>query len=276
MLTLRTDTGSPVPYPKPAGPATFNETTGEGVSWAGWTWNPITGCKHSCTYCYARSISTRFTSAFPAGFEPLFHEERLPAPSTTKIPRKHRSDPAYERVFVCSMADMWGRWVPRPWIEQILAVERAAPQWVYLHLTKFPDRYLEFVDDLPPNSWAGTSIDEQVRVRIAMRAMEKLAGRVELPWLSLEPLEADLDIPDLSMFGWVVIGARTATVQPGGYMPAFNPPASWVLRLTDQARQDGVPVHWKPNLRKSMEGIAAPGDPDRFDEYPTGMRRLAA
>jgi hypothetical protein len=31
----------------------FNETN-ESIEWARWTWNPITGCKHGCKYCYAR------------------------------------------------------------------------------------------------------------------------------------------------------------------------------------------------------------------------------
>src|SRR5690606_21415892 len=74
MLTLRTHDGREFPYPKPSGKATFTQQTGEGISWAKWSWNPVTGCLHGCTYCYARAIAARFPDGFPAGFTPLFHE----------------------------------------------------------------------------------------------------------------------------------------------------------------------------------------------------------
>lgn len=30
------------------------------IEWADATWNPVTGCFHSCEYCYARRIAERF------------------------------------------------------------------------------------------------------------------------------------------------------------------------------------------------------------------------
>ncbi len=82
------DADGTVQYPKPLHPASFNETRGEGISWAAWSWNPVTGCLHGCDYCYAREIamSTRFAPAYPAGFEPTYHNERLEAPKHTRIP----------------------------------------------------------------------------------------------------------------------------------------------------------------------------------------------
>lgn len=32
------------------------------IEWADSTWNPITGCRHKCPYCYARGIANRFVS----------------------------------------------------------------------------------------------------------------------------------------------------------------------------------------------------------------------
>ena len=30
------------------------------IDWATMSWNPVTGCRHGCPYCYARRTATRF------------------------------------------------------------------------------------------------------------------------------------------------------------------------------------------------------------------------
>lgn len=260
-ITLLTHTGEEVQYPEPRSQPTFNQTVGPGISWAKWSWNPVTGCLHGCEYCYAREIATneRTRDAFPVGFTPLFHRERLSAPRFTVIPDVYRNDPAYRRVFVCSMADLYGAWVPKDWIAQVHASMLASPQWEYLLLTKFPARYNQV--ELPPNAWVGTSVDEQKRVPLAEKAFRKIEG-VKVKWLSLEPLREPLEFSDLSMFDWVVIGAQTATRQGDTTVPAFAPPFEWVARIYLQAKAAGCKVHFKPNLTHLQPGMQWP------DEYP--------
>jgi protein gp37/ParB-like chromosome segregation protein Spo0J len=268
-LILRTHDGQEYPYPQPKGKATFNQTPGEGISWAEWSWNPVTGCLHGCEYCYAREIamSDRLKPFYPAGFTPLFHSERLDAPRNTVIPAAHRENDAWHRVFVCSMADLYGRWVPDEWISQVHASMLASPQWEYLLLTKFPARYVGL--DLPAAAWLGTSVDEQKRVRIAEDAFRQIDG-VAVKWLSLEPLREPLEFTDLSVFDWIVIGAQTETRQPGKAIPAFAPPFEWVARLVAQAREAGCKVHCKPNLlgavNPQLPGMQMP------NEYPSPPR----
>ena len=247
-VTLKTHLGENVLYQLPKGEAKFNATNDQ-VSWAGWTWNPVTGCLHNCPYCYAREgavTNKNLRQFYPAGFTPLFHHERLSAPFNMKVPPEAAQDSRMGRVFVSSMGDLFGKWVPDEWIEKVFASCHANQQWEYLFLTKFPQRYVGL--QLPPTAWIGTTVDEQYRVKIAEEAFRHIDG-VRLKWLSLEPLREDLRFNDLSMFDFVVLGSQSATEQPEiGWVPEFAPPAEWVMRITDQAHEAGCRVYWKPNL----------------------------
>ena len=136
------------------------------IDWADSTWNPVTGCLHGCEYCYARRIAERFGGAseihnnecchecqwitegtgeihdlnepiydfdngrnapYPFGFDPTFHRYRLDEPQKWKKPRN---------IFVCSMADLFGDWVPDEWIREVFQACEAAPQHRYLFLSK--------------------------------------------------------------------------------------------------------------------------------------------
>ena len=116
--------------------------------WCDSTWNPVTGCLHTCEYCYARRIAERFGTLnkgpqpedeglsfvpdeperfweldepvrneagkiepFPADFYPTLHRYRLNEPARNKKP---------QNIFVCSMADLFGEWVPDEWIEEVM------------------------------------------------------------------------------------------------------------------------------------------------------------
>jgi len=251
-IKLQRVDGTTIDHPKPQN-VTYNRTKGDGISWADWSWNPVTGCEHSCTYCYAREIANnpRFANAYPLGFEPLFHPERLTAPTNTHLPKTETL--TSHNVFVCSMADLFGKWVPDEWINQVLDTCRTNPQWRYLFLTKFPSRYKGLT--FPPKAWVGTSVDTQRRVDIAMHSMANVEAEVK--WLSLEPLLEPLHFDSLAMFDWIVIGAQTSTAAEKAKAPNFE----WVADLVAQARRDGVAVHLKPNLNNSP-GMTLP------NEYP--------
>jgi protein gp37 len=266
MWNTKTGSIKHVSYPLPNSAPKFNRTNQQ-VDWAAWTWNPVTGCLHGCNYCYARELSHRpsYAEIYPVKFEPIFHHYRLDAPKNTEVPREARTDGRQRRVFVCSMADLYGKWVPDHWIERVHASCIANPQWDYLFLTKFPRRYVGL--DLPTTAWLGTTVDEQKRVRLAEEAFSQIKN-VRVKWLSLEPLLAPLEFSDLSMFDWVVIGSQSATEQPHGHVPGFAPPFEWVARITDLAKECGCRIYHKPNLL----GITNPQSPGMklIQETPKG------
>jgi protein gp37 len=245
------------PKPKVQGRATFNQTN-EMVDWARWTWNPVTGCKHDCVYCYARDIANRF---YPEKFEPTYHADRLNAPRHTKAPNLADDVPAIQRtawrnVFVCSMADLFGRWVPDDWITNVLDSCRKSPEWNYLFLTKFPNRYENL--DFPETSWVGTSVDEQKRVANAEKAFKKVKAKVK--WLSVEPMRERLKFTNLGLFDWVVIGGQSKS----SGAPEFHPEPWWALELAYEAHKAGCAVYFKPNTFERPWNIPV-------KEYPRAM-----
>lgn len=237
------------------------------IGWCDLTLNTATGCKHGCAYCYARRIASRFngTKAWPNGFEPTFHPERLTEPGKVKKP---------SRIFVGSMGDLFGDWVPREWIERTLKMTQDYPWHTYIFLTKNPARYREF--SWPDNCWMGTSIENQEAANERINSL--LEAKALVKFLSIEPLLGPVnlthvarlekypsyidDVPDQWTFyddaltgfrahkaggsygpkaDWVIIGAQTG---PG----AVKPEPAWVESLIKQCRDANVPLFLKDNL----------------------------
>ena len=248
------------------GKSTFNETN-DNIEWAAWSWNPVTGCLHDCPYCYARDIANRF---YAHKFAPSFLPDRLSAPSNTKFPNLDTiTDPvlrmAKRNVFVCSMADLFGKWVPAEWIEAVLQQAWDNPQWTFLFLTKFPIRMAEF--QFPKNSWIGTTVDKQYAVDRAEKAFTKIrnGGYEGIAWLSCEPMMEHLSFNSLDMFDWVIMGGSSKSTQT----PAFVPPFIWWDSLYWQAKKFNLPVYMKTNLvfddsNRDVQWTA------RVREYPEG------
>lgn len=236
----------------------------DNIEWALWSWNPVTGCEHNCPYCYARDIATRF---YAPQFAPALWPARLHAPRNTPFPaEKAAAWMGHKNVFTCSMADLFGRWVPAEWIEAVLAAVRDAPQWNFLFLTKFPIRLSEF--EFPDNAWVGTSVDCQARVANAEKAFRKVKAGVK--WLSCEPLIEPLTFSDLGAFDWVVLGGASRSSRT----PEWHPPRPWVQAIEDEADRLGVKVYEKSNLFDRVRQY--PGvDPVRVKQAPDGLRYLA-
>ena len=226
----------------------FNRTN-DNIEWARWSWNPVTGCLHDCPYCYARDIANRF---YPEKFEPTFRPERLSAPKNTRVPVGADQDIGLRNVFVCSMADLFGAWVPDEWITAVLDAVRDTPQWNFLFLTKNSARLAE--QAWPANAWVGTTIDRQSRVRPAEEALSRTSAPVK--FISCEPLREPITLTRPEAFDWIIIGGQSRS----SGAPAFQPERGWVDALIRQARKAGAAVYLKPNLTA--------WDAARIREYP--------
>lgn len=272
------------------------------IDWCDSTWNPVTGCLHGCKYCYARRIAERFGGAnyedelenrygeydivqlhaeedvhelkrpiadfysgkkapYPWGFDPTFHRYKLDEPQHWKKPRT---------IFVCSMADLFGDWVPDEWIAEVLRACEAAPQHRYLFLTKNPARLCKMASaykirrwnekhegnthpqteeyaqtlSLPSNSnwWFGSTLDSK-------NARRFQGDNYFNTFTSIEPLTEHMAV-GLGSFGsdkWVIIGAET-----GNRKGKIAPKREWVENIVEAAQMTGMKVFMKESLRGLM------------------------
>lgn len=222
----------------------FTREETDSIEWAQSSWNPITGCLHDCPYCYCPDLVARFPGLYPDGFAPALRPFRLQAPRNTRVPDQGKIDERYKNVFLCSMADLFGRWVFSEWIELVLSIAGDNPQWNFLCLTKSPKRIAEF--DIPKNAWMGTTVDLQARVANAEEAFARLAdaGVGGYRWLSVEPMLEPLKFQRLDLFHLIVIGGASRTSKT----PEFPPPTSWWVDLYLAAKAAGCAVYMKKNL----------------------------
>jgi len=221
-----------------------------GIEWTECTWNPVVGCKHGCWYCYARQQVKRFRQRCEKcyTFEPHIHPERIFDPLRRRKPAT---------IFVVSMGDLWGDWVPAAWIDAVLDVIHACPQHTFLALTKNPERYYEFVKPwnhiLQENLWCGITITGS-RDLERIETASLLMPAHQKKFISFEPLLDDaaailddmgLDyVGDATIWDAIIIGP----LNKRGHDPVTQ--REWVERIMDVAQTAGVPVILKDACEK--------------------------
>ena len=265
------------------------------IDWCDASWNPVTGCLHGCDYCYARGIANRFGGhrqgeikdimtpdgeiarvelvaveltepmhrneamgsglmrvgpiiPYPYDFLPTFHRYKLEEPKRWKKPRT---------IFVCSMADLFGDWVPDRWIRDVFDACAEAPQHRYLFLTKNPKRYIEahpwYQQSIQRPSkafeaWFGYSYDGfgTSEIRKALKRQYSLHQ-----FISIEPMRGAIWEDEINAItatcDWIIIGAET-----GNRKGKVVPEKRWIMEIAEQCEISGIPVFMKESLRGIM------------------------
>lgn len=207
------------------------------IEWTDYTWNPVTGCNHGCTYCYARRLAEgrlRGRFGYDNGFEPTFHQNRLTEPSMVKKP---------SMIFTCSMGDLFGNWVPQQWISSVLVFIKINDHHQFQILTKNPIRMSRY-RNIPKNAWLGTSIDGLGNSIDRLKILSDAPFNGHIRFASFEPLLADVVSQSnftLENIDWIIVGAQTGP-------NAKSPEVDWISDLGLAARKAKVPVFLKDNL----------------------------
>ena len=197
---------------------------------------------------YRRQIFENKKAPYPFDFNPTFHCYRLDEPI-------HKAKP--QTIFVCSMADLFGSWVPDEWIEEVFAACEKAPQHRYLFLTKNPQRYIDLAmaGKLPAkdNMWYGTTAttpDEPF-----------FFGGAWHTFVSIEPILRDYrgEIGHMcnTFAQWVIVGAET-----GNRKGKVIPKRKWIDAITKTCIECHIALFMKDSL------IPIVGEDNMFRIFP--------
>jgi len=215
------------------------------IEWADRTINPLVGChpiSDGCKNCYAGNVMFPRLKGIGKG---LYGEMKDFGDITANVDiliDKLESLKKPQRIFLCSMSDLFHQLVPINFISKIFRICNEYPMHTFMILTKRYDRLskilLTMKDSLPGNIMFGVSIcniSDMVKVYTQYKAYD-------IPlFISFEPLLEGMvtkDLFDLIDVSWVIVGAET-----GNKRRSFQ--ESWALSLLEEARTRNIPFFFK-------------------------------
>ncbi|MCL2207230.1 MAG: phage Gp37/Gp68 family protein [Fibromonadales bacterium] len=190
--------------------------------------------------------------SYPFGFEPTFRKYKLFRPQKIKQPQK---------VFVGSMSDMFGEWVPDKWIVEIFEACAKAPWHKYLFLTKNPSRYIKLAEQgkllCTKNVWYGTSIEGNFHLE-TYRLFE-LQKLIYNTFVSIEPLK-NTYIEFSRIPKWVIVGAESSNRKD-----KTVPKKEWLDFIIEMCDFYKTPLFMKNSLKSIWSGCLTQEYPEELE-----------
>ncbi len=258
----------------------FSPKTGSrGIERCDRTENVIGGCLHRCRWkmpdgtiamCYAENLAESGVakSGYPHGFE--HHYWRNHSLKSLVAGKKKP-----ELIFIDSMSDLFGHWIPEVQVQAVLEAMASAPHRTYQSLTKAPGRLAKFMPLFPKNLWVGVSsppdyfmpekrepdpvfadlhmkpsqsMPLKSKIRFLQKTLRSLhdvkKGAGCVVWMSLEPVSWDMaPYMENHQLDWVVIGAAS------NRRKYYQPNPEHIQKLLDLFDATNTPVFFKGNLK---------------------------
>ncbi len=251
------------------------------IGWCDFSWNPVTGCKDNCSFCYGKNQATRLRGtvrinlgspqiqkgpqkglyilpkpfhnesgkviAYPAGFAPTLHSYRLRMIADKKKPAN---------IYVCSMGELFGEWIPAEWIDCIFGACKTAPWHNYLFLTKHPENYFRLSAEKKllqqDNCWYGTYLSYGTEPFCS--ESYHTFGYLDLT----DPQLLEIHLPDVE---WIIVGCDTPLYR------GDQPPSRAVLENIIQGKGD------RPLFMKDDELLQSIWNAPLVQEFPVLLQR---
>ena len=230
------------------------------IEWTDATWNPLLAKRRDnekvgfhcvkvgseCSNCYAESINLRnlphsgnglpYTKDSGEKVEILLSEKKMLQPIQWRKPRK---------IFVCSMTDLFGEFVPFNLIDEVFRVIQTRPDHTFQILTKRPELALEYCNQrdtrMPDNVWMGATAGRFDVARRRLPYLAQIPARVR--YVSAEPLLGPVDFsflwrPDKCPIHWLIAGGES------GRRARMSHP-NWFRQVRDYCDKSHIPFFFK-------------------------------
>lgn len=272
-----------------------------GIEWTDATWNPVRGCTKvspGCKHCYAEIFAERWRgvvgNAYEQGFDPRLVPEKLEEPLRWRRPRT---------IFVNSMSDIFGDFVPDKYIAACFGVMAATQRHIHQVLTKRAERLPEWFEWVNKRADHGRALfpDDSTEWRIwqMLYCASRKAGADVPPhhggawplpnvWLGVSVEDREYGLPRIEHLRRTPAALRFLSIEPlledlgeidlagigwvivGGEsgLGAREMDERWVVSIRDQCLAAKVPFFFKQwgGVRKKIKGRLLNGR--MWDEMP--------
>jgi protein gp37 len=240
------------------------------------------GSSPECVFCYADENSNKKAASSLKRYghtkgwttEPwtlanaaenvTLHPERIRAfgSSTLEKPDPRLPPSQRERIFVCSMGDIFHELVPDSFLRQMWPWLLKFPH-IYMLLTKRPERAAEWKGPWPENIWLGATCGHSIS-RWRLNALR--ASKAKVRFVSAEPLLEDIaPVIDLTGIHQVIVGGESGD--------NFRPmEMRWARKLRNLCKRLGVAYYFKQDCSIRPEQrpwlVEKDGRRMRYHQYP--------
>ena len=277
------------------------------IEWTDATWNPVRGCvkvSPGCKNCYAETFAERWRGVkghpYEQGFDPRLVPEMLDVPLRWKKGR---------RIFVNSMSDLFGDFVPDDYIAAVFGVMMFATQHTFQVLTKRAERmprFFEVLHDKPIMVFEGMQKYGIREVRgglgpfsVDASPMAMAALMQGIPWparnihLGVSVEDRKYGVPRIDHLRRTPAAVRFLSIEPlledvgrldlsnihqvivgaesGGRARLMD--EAWVRPIRDQAKEQGLAFFYKQKLVNGKKVSLPLLDGRKWDEQPAGGAR---